>query len=295
MATYDLKPQLNRLNGVATVVVQGGQEPEFHITPDPAKLLATSVTVTDILDAVRRTNLIDSPGLLAAEPSALSRTGECPGDDPGANRPNRRQKYTPPVCPSASAMLPPCGRGEARVHHRHRQRKAGHSAEHQPPAGQQHGGRWPMRCTPRLRACSRRCRRASSWSPSTISLRSSPNPSRACATRYSSDSFLASLIMVLFLRDWGTSLVAGLVIPVTVLVTFIVLKVLNQSFNLMTLGGLAAAVGLVIDDAIVVVENIALHRDAGQGRLEAIQQRTAERSRFRWSVRPSRPIVVFFR
>ena len=82
---------------------------------------------------------------------------------------------------------------------------------------------------------------------------------------------LSSIILVLFLRDWGTSLVAGLVIPVTLLVTFIVLKVTGQSFNLMTLGGLAAAVGLVIDDAIVVLENIVLHRDAGQHRFQAIQ------------------------
>ena len=87
---------------------------------------------------------------------------------------------------------------------------------------------------------------------------------------------LASLIMVLFLRDWGTSMVAVLVIPATVLITFIALKVLDQSFNLMTLGGLAAAVGLVIDDAIVVVENVALHRDAGQGRLQAIQSALRE-------------------
>ncbi len=64
MATYEIKPRLNRLDGVSTVLVQGGQEPEFHITPNPAKLLAASVTVTDILEAVRRTNLIDSPGLL---------------------------------------------------------------------------------------------------------------------------------------------------------------------------------------------------------------------------------------
>src|SRR6202047_5058502 len=64
MATYEIKPRLNRLDGVSTVIVQGGQEPEFHITPDPAKLLAANVTVTDILDAVRRTNLVDSPGLL---------------------------------------------------------------------------------------------------------------------------------------------------------------------------------------------------------------------------------------
>ena len=92
---------------------------------------------------------------------------------------------------------------------------------------------------------------------------------------------LASIIMVLFLRDWGTSAVAALVIPATVLVTFIALKLLGESFNLMTLGGLAAAVGLVIDDAIVVVENIALHRDAGQGRIDADPQRAAGRSRRR--------------
>src|SRR5437660_336979 len=82
--------------------------------------------------------------------------------------------------------------------------------------------------------------------------------------------------MVLFLRDWGTSFVAGLVIPATLAVTFIVLRLLGESFNLMTLGGLAAAVGLVIDDAIVVVENIVMHRDAGQSRGEAIKSAIAE-------------------
>src|SRR5436305_8323597 len=64
MATYEMKPRLNRLEGVSTVLVQGGQEPEFHIVPDPAKLLSAGITVNDILDAVRKTNLVDSPGLL---------------------------------------------------------------------------------------------------------------------------------------------------------------------------------------------------------------------------------------
>src|SRR5207253_2766923 len=64
MATYEMKPRLNRLEGVSTVIVQGGQEPEFQITPDPAKLLSAGVTVNDILESVRRTNLIDSPGLI---------------------------------------------------------------------------------------------------------------------------------------------------------------------------------------------------------------------------------------
>ncbi|MFI5118635.1 MAG: efflux RND transporter permease subunit, partial [Terriglobales bacterium] len=87
---------------------------------------------------------------------------------------------------------------------------------------------------------------------------------------------LASIILVIFLRDWGTSVVAGLMIPATIAVTFIVLKLMGESFNLMTLGGLAAAVGLVIDTAIVVVENIVLHRDAGQARLQAIHSALAE-------------------
>ena len=87
---------------------------------------------------------------------------------------------------------------------------------------------------------------------------------------------LAAIILVLFLRDWGSSLVAALVIPATIAITLIALRMMGQSFNLMTLGGLAAAVGLVIDDAIVVVENIVLHRDSGQTRGEAIRSALRE-------------------
>ena len=67
-----------------------------------------------------------------------------------------------------------------------------------------------------------------------------------------------------------------MVIPATIAITFIALRILGESFNLMTLGGLAAAVGLVIDDAIVVVENIVLHRDSGQSRGQAIRSALRE-------------------
>jgi multidrug efflux pump subunit AcrB len=80
---------------------------------------------------------------------------------------------------------------------------------------------------------------------------------------------LAGFVIWLFLRDWGTAIMTGLVVPVTIVVTFIAMKIVGQSFNMMTLGGLAAAVGLVIDDKIVVVENIVLHRDGGEGPLRA--------------------------
>jgi len=64
LATYEIKPRLNRLNGVASVLVQGGQQPEFHVTVDPAAMVRTSVSVNEVVDAINHTNLIKSPGLL---------------------------------------------------------------------------------------------------------------------------------------------------------------------------------------------------------------------------------------
>ena len=64
IATYDIKPRLNRLIGVASVLVQGGQQPEFHVTVDPARMLRTRVSIADITAAINRTNVIDSPGLI---------------------------------------------------------------------------------------------------------------------------------------------------------------------------------------------------------------------------------------
>src|SRR5215471_161451 len=64
IATYEIKPRLNSLPGVASVLIQGGQRPEFHVTVDPAQMLRSKTSIADILNAVNRTNVIDSPGLL---------------------------------------------------------------------------------------------------------------------------------------------------------------------------------------------------------------------------------------
>src|SRR5579863_778336 len=67
IATYDLKPPLNRVDGVSTVVVQGGQVPEFHITPNLAMLQTTGVTIPDLVNAIEASNVVDSPGLYQAD------------------------------------------------------------------------------------------------------------------------------------------------------------------------------------------------------------------------------------
>src|ERR1700679_2469848 len=63
LATYELKPPLNRVDGVSTVTVQGGAVPEFHIIPNLAKLQTSGVTILDLTNAIDASNIIDSPGL----------------------------------------------------------------------------------------------------------------------------------------------------------------------------------------------------------------------------------------
>jgi len=275
MATYEMKPRLNRLEGVSTVIVQGGQEPEFQITPDPAKLLTASVTVSDILDAVRKTNLIDSPGLLERNHqlylglvNGQVRTPEEIANavikntatgipvrigDVAAVAPNVKPLYTVVTANGKPAVLlninrQPDGNTVQVAEEVHDEIE---SIKKTLPPG--------IKIEP--------------FYDQSIIVNGSIKSVRDAILL---GLILASIILVVFLRDWGTSLVAGLVIPVTVLVTFIVLKLLGETFNLMTLGGLAAAVGLVIDDAIVVVENIVLHRDLGQSRVGAVRSALRE-------------------
>ena len=275
IATYDLKPRLNRLDGVATVIIQGGRVPEFQVTPDPARLLAAGITVPDILDAIKRTNLIDSPGLIehshqlvlgliSGQVRSPEQIGQIVVKNSSAGIPIRLgdiANIAPSVAP-VYTMVTANGKPAVLL-----------NVDRQPEsntldvANEVHA--LIKELTPTL--------------PPGVHLEPFYDQSTIVHDSIASvrdavliGILLSSIILVLFLRDWGTSLVAGLVIPVTLLITFIVLKMTSQSFNLMTLGGLAAAVGLVIDDAIVVLENIVLHRDAGQSRFQAIQSALRE-------------------
>jgi multidrug efflux pump subunit AcrB len=275
MATYDIAPRLNRLNGVATVLVQGGQEPEIQITPDPAKLLRTGSTVTDILEAVRKTNLIDSPGLFARNHQLV--LGLVSGQ---VQTPEQLAqvviKNTPAGVPVRVGDVSTVERSVKPVYTMVRadgRQAVLLSINRQPDSNTvavADEARTEVESI--LRTLPKGVHLEPFYDQSDI-VRASINSVRDAILV---GLLLSALVLVLFLRDWGSSLVAGLVIPVTILVTFIVLKLLGQSFNLMTLGGLAAAVGLVIDDAIVVVENIVLHRDAGEGRVEAIESALSE-------------------
>lgn len=88
--------------------------------------------------------------------------------------------------------------------------------------------------------------------------------------------FLAVFIIFLFLRDGWSTFVIGLSLPVSIVTTFFFMDRLGLSLNVMSLGGLALATGLVVDDSIVVLESIAKARERGLGIIEAAIAGTRE-------------------
>ena len=89
-------------------------------------------------------------------------------------------------------------------------------------------------------------------------------------------SLLAVLITYLFIRDWRATVIAGISIPTSIIATFFLMKVQGFTLNNMSLLALSLAVGILIDDAIVIVENIVRHIEEGSTPLEAAGNGTNE-------------------
>jgi len=88
--------------------------------------------------------------------------------------------------------------------------------------------------------------------------------------------FLTIVIVFFFLNSWRSTVITGLTLPISVTSSFIVMYFLNMTINTLTLMALSLAIGLLIDDAIVVRENIVRHLERGQDHFEAAREGTAE-------------------
>jgi CzcA family heavy metal efflux pump len=257
------------------VVLQGGQVPEFQIEPDPARLLQAQVSIPAILDAVTKTNMIDSPGLIENNHELALTLVSGQTRDPSEIE-NIVVRTTPNGVPIRV--------GDVASVHKSVMPVYTIVTANGKPAVLLNIFRQPESNTVAVAdALALEWDQIRQTLPAGVKMQ--PFYDQSILVRDSIASvrdailiglILAAIILVLFLRDWGSSLVAGLVIPATIAITLIALRLMNESFNLMTLGGLAAAVGLVIDDAIVVVENIVMHRDSGQSRAEAIRSALRE-------------------
>jgi CzcA family heavy metal efflux pump len=275
IATYDLKPPLNRVLGVSTVLVQGGKVPEFHIIPNLSRMQASGITLLDLQNGVQAANIIDSPGLYEADHELI--LGLIGAQAHSAEQlANLVIKTTPAGLPIRVADVAEVQSATLPVYTT--------VTSNGKQAVLLNIARQPSSNTVQVAdAVATEVAQLQATLPAGVHLTPFYDQSQLVREAISSvrdaifiGLILACVILFLFLRDWRSSLVAGLVIPVTVAVTILFLWIIGESFNLMTLGGLAAAIGLVIDDAIVVVENIVVHRDAGQSRTDAIRLALAE-------------------
>jgi CzcA family heavy metal efflux pump len=274
LATYIVRPQLARLPGVAIVGVAGGKTREFHVTIDPEKLAAHNVSAQQVAEAVKNSNIIVSPGLI--EENHQLELALISGQ---AKRPDELNDIVVATVNNAPVHVEDVATVTGGVEPQYTIVTAdGHPAalvniNRQPDANTVAVVDEVKSALNTIRGQLPKDVRVAAYYDQSLLVRDSIRSVR--------DSILVGLllsvvILYVFLRNWGTTFVAILVIPVTVLVTFLAMGLARLSFDLMTLGGVAAAIGLVIDDAIVVVENIYTHMSRGQSRREAVQSAVSE-------------------
>lgn len=267
LAYYDLAPRLYRLPGVADTRIVGGRHPELHILVDPAKLNALNMPLTKVVDAIRNSNLIEPAGMVQENFHLYltTVTGMLKSKLDVENVVVGVVKGTPILVKDVATVVP----GEEPVYNI--VTANGHSAVLvnvlQQPAGN------TVQIANSINDVLAEVRRTL---PPDIHLSTYYDQSQL--VRESIDGvtesiiiglFLAIAVLLLFLRDWRMTVVAAVVIPIAVFFGIVMMKLVGMSFNLMTLGGIAACIGIVIDDAIVIVENISIHLSMGKSPWEA--------------------------
>ena len=273
-ARYDIKPRFLRIPGVARVDLVGGRTPEYHVVVDPIKLQSANLSLQQVTTALDENNLIVPAGLHEEDYTLYltvvdgrvhdiadieNLTVAVVNDHPVRIRDFARVERGPePVFNVVTAEGVPAVLLNVR--------------------SQPDGSTLDI---------------ASELQQVLAQLKKDLPPDMKIAYYYDQSTFvresvgsvrdaigfgliLSVLIIYLFLKNWGITLTAITVIPVTVLITVVAMRVTGLSFNLMTLGGIAAAIGLVIDNAIVVVEAIYVKIASGLSRFEAIREGIGE-------------------
>ncbi len=273
-AQYQVKPRLLRLRGVADVQIVGGALPEFKVIVDPAKLANLRLGLEDVTAALRRSNLISGAGLHEQGHEVLLTVVD--GRVRSPQQIAELAVATPsriPVPLSAFAVVERSSEPTFNRVTADGQNAVLLNVFAQPDAS-------TLDIAEQVQAARRALRREL---PSDVKVRLFYDQSRLVRSSlhgvWEAVGFgllLSVVILYLFLRDWGSTLVVTAVIPVAVLLTVLVMFVAGMSFNLMTLGGIAAAIGLVIDDAIVVVEAIYSKMASGLSRIESVQTAVPE-------------------
>lgn len=253
LALYDLRPLLSTVGGVARIDVLGGDTEEYQVLLDPARLAAVGLTVDNVVQAVSAANVVQAVGRLQENEKLyliLSDTQFRTLGELGHVVVRRS--------PEGVVLLSDVADIQDGVEPRWNRVVAdGHDAVVVNVYQQPDSNTVQIASDLKTRLAEFRTRAGSDLDIRTWYDQGDLILASARSVR---DSILigiglAVLVLFLFLRNVRVTLVAALTVPVVLAITLLVLQALGKSLNIMTLGGMAAAVGLIIDDAIVMVEH----------------------------------------
>ena len=274
LAYYNLAPRLYRLPGVAETRIVGGRQPEYHVLVDPARLSAYGIPLTRVVDSISNSNLIAAAGMvqenyhlyLTTVTGLITRREQIEDlvVDVVKGTPVRIKDVARVVAAERPIYNIVTANGRPAVLVNVLQQPDGNAVEI-------------------ADAVNRELQEIRKSLPPDIELSVFYDQSVLVRDSISGvwEAIVIGLllsvgVLVGFLKSWRTTLVAALVIPLAVLTAIVFMKLFDMSFNLMTLGGLAACIGVVIDDAIVMVENIIVHLSLGQAPREAARSAITE-------------------
>jgi CzcA family heavy metal efflux pump len=255
MVQQSLLPQFYGIPGLARILLVGGPQREFHVTLDPPALAARGLTAQDVETALADANTVDALGIrqqyyqrnIILLNSGLRSAGAIANvvvPDPG---------HAPVRIGDLGTVTLGVAPQTAQV---------GYDGQHAvainfftiPGADQ-------VRTAAAVKA---KMKAIAAHLPAGVSVHRYWDQTDLVVASQSSlrdailiGALLAVLVIFLFLRSLRMTLVAAIVIPIAMAITILSVRLSGQTLNLMSVGGLAVAVGLIIDDAIVVVENIA--------------------------------------
>lgn len=254
LALYGLKPRLQRIPGVYKVIVVGGKTQEFTVRPNPYLLVKYDLTLDDLKSALAANNILASPGVAnaRAQELVLHTNGQFADADEIAQ-----------TVVVVKAGVPVRIKDVARVNKGYGYER-GDASERGAPAVLISVLKQPQFDTGAVAdAVKKEIDAFAATLPAGDTVRNYYDQARLVRDSIGSvtesvwiGGVLVVLVLGLFLRDWRTTLIAALSIPLSVLAALVALGALGVGLNIMSLGGLAIGTGIIVDDAIVVLENI---------------------------------------
>jgi CzcA family heavy metal efflux pump len=273
-ANYKIKPLFLQIPGVADVEILGGQEPEYHVIVDPLKLQATHLGLQDVSDALTENNLVAAAGMIVENYHLYLTTvdGRVHSPDDIGNLVVAVRDHHPIQIKDVATVQRGPAPAYTDITAQGRQAVL-FNIESQPDAS-------VLEIAATLQKQLRELRQEL---PPGMHLEFFYDQSQFVRDSVTSvwdaiifGLLLSIVILFFFLKNWGSVWTAIVTIPISVLITFVVMKITGMSFNMMTLGGIAASIGLIIDNAIVVVEAMCHRIAAGRPRLDGIHEAMSE-------------------